>query len=205
MKKIILFSILSLMFVSCKTEDAATILSNLPAASSDVDLKGTILPALYDRIGTCHSTTGGKFIRGALGMDYDGTNQLFILTIISQPSCYLFTYSATNLITLEYVVNKINSKGGNLYQMDLTLNRFIDETGGAQTDFALLDEVNSHILADLPAKIGQKFYWDLEMDVAEYSGGEINKLPSLIDIDQGQTQSNSLAANEDYPFQVQAL
>lgn len=205
MKNIILLSILSLMFVACKTEDAATILSNLPAAASDGDLKGIIVPNFYNRIGACHSTTGGKVIRGALGTDYDGTNQLLTVTIVSQPSCYLDMYSATNLVSLVYVVNKINSKGGNLYQMDLTLDSVIDETHGAETDFALLDEVNSHVWADLPAKIGQKFYWDLEMDTSEIYGGEINKLPSLSVIDQGQTLSNSLSATEEYPFQVSVL
>lgn len=205
MKNIILLSILSLMFVACKTEDAATILNNLPAATSDGDLKGVIVPTLYGRIGACHSTTGGKFIRGLLESEYDGTNQLLKVTIISQPSCYADSYSSIKLVSLVYIVNKINSKGGNLYQMDLSLDDFIDETSGANTDFGLLDEINSYILADLPAKIGQKFYWDLEMDASENYGGEINKLPSLSVIDQVQTQSNSLSATETYPFQVSEI
>lgn len=204
MKKIILLSILSLMFVSCKTEDAATILNNLPASASDGDLKGVIMPTLYSRLGDCHETTGGKFIRGHLDTDYDGTNQFLKVKILSQPTCALDSVTATKLLSLKYIVNKINSKGGNLYLMDLTLDSVVDETG-AETDFALLDEVNSHIWADLPAKIGQKFYWDLEMDASENFGGEINKLPSLTDIDQGQTQSNPLSATEEYPFEISGV
>lgn len=205
MKNIILLSIVSLMFVACKTEDAATILNNLPAATSDGDLKGVIMPTFFYRIGACHATTGGKFIRGLLEPYYDGTNHLLKVTIMSQPSCYADLYSSIKLVSLVYIVNKINSKGGNLYQMDLSLDDFIDETSGANTDFALLDEVNSHILEDLPAKLGQKFYWDLEMDASEYFGGDISKLPSLNVIDQGQTLSNSLSATEEYPIQVSGL